>query len=163
MWRSGKGTEIAKADGADGADGAVTIFWPSPMQPPFEPLMKGLAVTIRGMRLLVVEDDLVLASLWADLFTDAGAQVIGPYASAEAALAMVQAGHLDAALLDIQVRDGDSFPVARTLQAIGVPFAFLSGSDRADVPAEFAGVPFLYKPVSAREVFAALAAFSPAD
>jgi DNA-binding response OmpR family regulator len=112
------------------------------------------------MRLLIVEDDPVLSALWADLFTDAGAHVLGPYASASGALTVVTApacdNGIDAALLDIQVRDGDSYPVAHALRAIGVPFVFLSGSDPEDLPDEFKGAPFLHKPIAARDVFAAL-------
>jgi DNA-binding response OmpR family regulator len=110
------------------------------------------------MRLLVVEDDLILSNMWADLFSDAGAQVLGPCATTFDALRYVQSGKLDAALLDIQVRDGVSFPVARALTRLGVPYAFLSGSDREDLPAEFVGYPFLHKPVSARDIFGALEA-----
>lgn len=112
------------------------------------------------MRLLAVEDDLILSNMWADLFSKAGTQVLGPCASTFDALRYVQRGRLDTALVDIQARDGVAFPVARALMRIGVPYAFLTGSDREDLPAEFEGYPFLHKPVSAREIFEALEAMA---
>lgn len=115
------------------------------------------------MRLLIAEDDPLLPLMWADVFAEAGANVLGPCASTAHALRLIGAERPELALLDIELRDGDSFPVARALQALGVPFAFLSGRDREDLAPEFSGTPYLRKPVTARDVFATLLAFRNRD
>lgn len=110
-----------------------------------------------GTRLLVVEDDPVLAMMWQEIFTHVGAVIFGPCASAAHALETLRTETLELALLDVQIRDGDSFPVARALRELHIPFLFHSSTDQADLPREFSTAHYLRKPASARDLFAALA------
>lgn len=109
-----------------------------------------------GVRLLIVEDDRVLSQLWSDIFTEFGADIIGPCASVAHALELLRSTEPDLALLDLQVGDDSSFEVARILQDTGIPFVFLSGRELRDLPPEFSTVPSLRKPVTARQLVAAL-------
>lgn len=111
---------------------------------------------IDGARLLVVEDDPILGSLWVDIMDEAGAIVAGPCATVVHALEQIERHRPVIALLDIQLLDGTSYPVARALTAAGVPYVFLSGNEPGDLPAEFAGNPYLRKPVVIRELMGAL-------
>ncbi|MCW5734078.1 MAG: hypothetical protein KIS73_08130 [Enhydrobacter sp.] len=73
-------------------------------------------------------------------------------ASVRDALAFVD---VDFGFLDITVTDGQTFSVAQRLRERGVPFVFVSASDRSRIPAELAEAPFLRKPVAAPALLAA--------
>lgn len=63
----------------------------------------------------------------------------------------------------MEIDDGELFPVARALTALGVDYIFCSARDRQAVPPEFAHVQFLQKPVRGREVVRALASLRKAE
>lgn len=88
-----------------------------------------------GLRILVVEDDLLVAQFVAATLQDAQAVVVGPCHSVAAAQAILDAEPVDAALLDVNVADGEVFPVAERLAARRVPFLLLSGYGADAVPA----------------------------
>lgn len=97
-------------------------------------------------RILVVEDEYFTAHDIAHALGRLGAEVVGPAPSCEDALALVTAEHLDAAVLDINVRGQTVLPVAEILAARGVPFVFATGYDRGAVPVAFRSVPHWEKP-----------------
>ena len=102
---------------------------------------------LHGLHLLLVEDDYLLALGLADSARDLGAEVFGPVAAVDDALALVhQLPELDAAILDINLRDRPVFPVADALRARGVPFVFSTASDLGALPARFRDVPVCPKP-----------------
>src|SRR4051794_18564375 len=86
---------------------------------------------LRGRRLLVVEDEYLIAASLARELEGRGAEVVGPAGSVRDALALVEAegDRLDGAVLDINLRDERVYPVADALVARGVPFIFLTGYD----------------------------------
>ena len=85
---------------------------------------------LRGLHLLLVEDEYLLALGLAEVATDLGADVFGPVASVEDALALVhKLPELDAAILDINLGDATIYPVADALRARGVPFFFSTARD----------------------------------
>ena len=101
--------------------------------------------------MLVVEDDYLVARDLCDELADQGAEVVGPAGSVEEALALV-AGEprIDAAVLDINLRNEKVYPVAEALRARGIPFVFTTGYDAWLVPEAFASVRRLEKPVDMR-------------
>jgi CheY-like chemotaxis protein len=100
------------------------------------------------MKVLVLDDEPIIALNTKRMLTDLGAEVIGPALSAEEALAAIGEGP-DAALLDVNLGGGeDSFGVAQALAERGVPFAFVTGYAEKVFPEAFAGRPRLIKPVS---------------
>jgi ActR/RegA family two-component response regulator len=105
---------------------------------------------LRGRRLLVIEDDYLIAAALERALEDRGAEVVGPAGSVEGALRLVEAegDRLDGAVLDINLRDERVYPVADALAARGVPFVFLTGYDAQVIPDTYAGVPRSEKPVS---------------
>lgn len=106
-------------------------------------------------RVLLVEDNALIALDLEDTLLDAGFEVVGPVQSLEKA--MDRAGEsFDAAVLDIGLNDQHVFPVADILCERGVPFMFLSGYDRDVVPSKHAARPFLQKPCSFRTIAAML-------
>jgi DNA-binding response OmpR family regulator len=99
------------------------------------------------MRLLLVEDHYALATNLADVAVQSGADVIGPVATVADALQLIEAvPELDAAVLDVHLRDETTYPVADALRARRVPFCFSTAQDRAQLPERFRDVPLCRKP-----------------
>lgn len=113
--------------------------------------------SLKGLRILVVEDEYLLADDMRDALADAGAEVLGPVPSVTAAASLAAAEpHLDAALLDINLGGTMVFDFADVLKARAVPFAFATGYDSSAIPDRFSGVPRMEKPVKAQQVLAVL-------
>ena len=84
--------------------------------------------TAPPLRVLIVEDDPFIAIDLEDSFTEAGFEVLGPYARAEAALKACRDCVPDVATLDYRLSDGTSHPVAELLDRENVPLVMLTGS-----------------------------------
>lgn len=93
-------------------------------------LMK-TAPPLRNMRILVAEDDAILAIDLVATLRKAGAEVIGPGATLKRTLSLVDTPFLSAAILDVNLRDEDVFPAARALESLGVGFVFYTNCDGA--------------------------------
>lgn len=111
-----------------------------------------------GRRMLVVEDDYLIASSLVRALEAHGAEVVGPAASVQEALELMAAeARLDAAVLDINLAGDRVYKVADALKARNVPFAFATGYDDWIIPDAYAGVPRMEKPVDTRDVVRMLA------
>jgi CheY-like chemotaxis protein len=107
----------------------------------------GEAGGMTGKRILVVEDEMIVAMLIEDILMDAGATVVGPAARVSRALDILQEETaLDGALLDLNLAGELTTPVAEELRRRGIPFAFATGYGAAGVPEAFQGQPLLQKP-----------------
>ncbi len=101
-----------------------------------------------GKRVLVVEDDMLIALDIADELKSAGCTVLGPASRLEPAITLAQAQEFDAAVLDVFLEGAYVWPLAASLAARAVPFIFLTGFGQfLEFPAAFASVPCLEKPV----------------
>jgi DNA-binding response OmpR family regulator len=113
-----------------------------------------------GCRVLVVEDDFLIALELAEALRELGCGVLGPAASAERALALLRGAGArppDAALLDAKLLDGGAGPVLAALAAAGVPFGAVTGYDRAALePEALRAAPYLGKPYGPAELRAFL-------
>ena len=107
-------------------------------------------------RVLVVEDEAMIAMLVEDMVTDFGSEVVGPAARVEEALSLARKAELDAAILDINVGGAVIFPVADILDERGIPVIFASGYGSGTVPKRFVGAPVLPKPFSFQNLAEAL-------
>lgn len=113
--------------------------------------------SLDGVRVLVVEDDFDVAEALRLVLATAGAEVIGPVSTVEAACELAKAQPLDAAVLDIALSPGTSAPVARTLLYRGCPFVFVTGFSNVEMlPEELRGHHVLVKPVDDRTLRAAI-------
>jgi DNA-binding response OmpR family regulator len=99
---------------------------------------------LAGRRVLVVEDEFIVAAMLADTLEDAGATVVGPVGTLAEGVEQAQGATLDAAVLDWNLNGEPGAPVARALRARGIPFVISTGYGA--VEAEFAGAPVLHKP-----------------
>lgn len=103
---------------------------------------------LTGLRILVVEDNLLLADVVCEALESYGCEVVGPFASLRTGLQMACESRIDGALLDVRLCDGLCFPIAAALGARRVPFVFLTAyDDERIIPQEFRGAVRLAKPV----------------
>src|SRR3712207_2167498 len=99
------------------------------------------------MRVLILEDDPFIAFDLQGIVENEGHEVVGVHRSvAEARKRLSEV--FEFALLDIDVLDGKSFDLASALNDRRIPFAFVSGSNRNDLPAKFRDAHFVAKPYS---------------
>jgi DNA-binding response OmpR family regulator len=111
---------------------------------------------LSGCRVLVVEDEVLIAMLLEAALEDAGCVVVGPYSNVTDAAAAAARETLRAALLDVNLGGEKVFPVAELLQDRGVPFLLLSGYGDRATPPEHADWPTHGKPFNTEELLGAL-------
>lgn len=105
------------------------------------------ATPLLGRCILVVEDDYFLATDLADTLSAAGAKVLGPVPTLQAALDLMKREVPDATLIDVNLSIQSGFPVADALASNGVPFLFVSGYGHPPLPDRHSGVRLLSKPL----------------
>lgn len=103
-------------------------------------------VRILTKRILIVEDDVLLAMDLAEELQASGFQVVGPCMSASQALTVFEKEGCDAAVLDINLGHGTSEPVAQRLQSMHIPFVVASGYSKDQWPQVFRGKASVMKP-----------------
>jgi len=97
-------------------------------------------------RVLVVEDEVVIAMLIEDWLGELGHEAVGPAASVAEGLKLLEAGGIDAALLDVNLGTERSDPIAEALAARKIPFAVMTGGMSDTLDPRFAAQPTLLKP-----------------
>jgi CheY-like chemotaxis protein len=113
-----------------------------------------MAARLAGRRVLLVEDEMMVAMMIEDFLDELGCNHTGPYAGVTEALRAIEAGSFDLALLDINLNGEISYPIARHLERIGVPFVFVSGYEKFD-NAEWR-YPHITKPFKVADLEAAM-------
>jgi len=109
--------------------------------------MKPANHNLCGQHVLIVEDEYFLAQDLAEYFHDLGVEVMGPVASVNEALKLLEATEVQAAILDINLRGERVYPVADALRQRHLPFVFASGYGSEAEPTAYAEVPRCVKPV----------------
>jgi CheY-like chemotaxis protein len=97
-------------------------------------------------RVLVVEDEPLVAIMLEDMLAELGYGVVGPASRIIQALELAETGEFEVALLDININAGRSYVVADVLRARGVPFFFATGYGPAGLDERHGGAPVLQKP-----------------
>ena len=115
------------------------------------------------LRILIVEDEWLIAQDHAERLKDAGYQVVGPVPSVKAALELVTSDKIDCALLDVQLKGETSYAVADALRQHAIPFAFVTGYGLGEIPVRFAAVEVLQKPATTSELKCVVDALVGAD
>lgn len=116
---------------------------------------RALTTALTGKRILVVEDEPIVAIMIEDILTDLGVTVIGPASTLRDAMQLARDGAFDAAMLDVNLNGEDGRVVAAFLKEKGVPFVFATGYGSWDAAAE-AEVIVVRKPFGGGQVAAAL-------
>ena len=108
---------------------------------------------LQGLRILVVEDNALLAMTVDSILRSAGADVAGPVGTLSEAERLAAGETLSGAILDVKLHTEEVWPVARILVDRGVPFVFCSGHfDPGSLPDEWSDYPILTKPTRARQI-----------
>ena len=97
-------------------------------------------------RVLVVEDEPVIAMTIEDMLVDLGYEVVGPASSLDQAQALAETERLDAAVLDININGGRSYIVADELRRRRIPFVYATGYGEEGIENGGGGIPILQKP-----------------
>jgi CheY-like chemotaxis protein len=115
-------------------------------------------ISLFGLRLLVLEDEAVIALGLKMMLSDLGGHVVAMAGSVSRALALLGDATLeiDAAVLDVNLGTEPSYPVAELLAARGIPFIFSTGYGATSILPKFSHVPTVTKPFNERSVEAAL-------
>ena len=113
------------------------------------PADNGTRRSLADMRLLVVEDELLVSMLIEEILGELGATVAGPYGRLADGLAAAKAERFDGAILDLNLAGESADPLADLLLARGVPFVFITGYQRESIDRRYANVPVLQKPIDA--------------
>jgi DNA-binding response OmpR family regulator len=105
-----------------------------------------MTAVLEGIRVLVVEDEFLVATLIEDMLMAAGCVVAGPIPRISEALDAVDRGTFDAAVLDVNLGGDRVYPVADALSRRNVPFVFITGYGTDVLSGEHAERPRLCKP-----------------
>ena len=103
-------------------------------------------------KVLVVEDEWLIAQFVEDVLLDMGCEVLGPVPSVAQAITIIAEAAPDAAVLDISLGRENSLPIADALLERNVPFLFASGYLSNDLPGPYAACTVLAKPISASDL-----------
>lgn len=115
---------------------------------------------LQGLRILVVEDSVLVADTICDLLAEHRCQVVGPAGNLERGWKLAREEALDGAVLDVNLGGVLSFPIAGTLSERGIPFLFLTGYDDISVmPPEFRAVQRVTKPFDFTDIIVKVGAF----
>jgi CheY-like chemotaxis protein len=99
-----------------------------------------------SLRVMLVEDESLIAMLLEDMLGELGHVVVGPYGDLKKAIDAAAGEILHMAILDININGGDTFPIADVLAARNIPFAFSTGYSRSSLPLQYREGFVLQKP-----------------
>jgi DNA-binding response OmpR family regulator len=118
----------------------------------------GQAADLSGMKILVVEDNFLVADMLCEALREYGCEIVGPAPDVERGADLIESegaegNGLTGAVLDVNLNGDTSFPIASKLQARGIPFIFLTGyGDQALMPGEFQSARRVAKPCDIDEL-----------
>ena len=100
----------------------------------------------RNVRVLIIEDEPLIAHTVEDFLIEAGFQIAGVVGKLENALALIESGVCDVAIIDANLRGVSASPAATALASRGLPFIVTSGYSQEQLPGLFPGAVFIQKP-----------------
>lgn len=112
---------------------------------------------LAGLRVMVVEDELLIAMLIEDTLGDQDCIIVGPFTTVPEALQAARSLPIDLAVLDVNLRGEKVYPVADALQGRGIPFLLLSGYGDDAIPPDRPGWQACSKPFESEDLIARLA------
>lgn len=113
---------------------------------------------LAGLRVMIVEDESLVAMLLEDLLADLGCAVVGSFmrvGPAQDFIAKTPAA-VDLAILDVNVAGERSLPLAERLSSENTPFLFSTGYDEGGIDTRWQGTPLLHKPFTPDDLKACL-------
>jgi two-component SAPR family response regulator len=110
------------------------------------------SASLAGCRILVVEDEMLIAVLIEDVLKELGCIIVGLASKLDVALRLARDETMDAAILDVAIRGGYVYPVADLLLARGIPFVLASGYGNWVLPEALREQPRLIKPFTQEDL-----------
>jgi CheY-like chemotaxis protein len=120
-------------------------------------VMAEQTATFANLRVLVVEDEFLIALMIEDMLTELGCAQVWQAGSVSDALAILRVRQPDAAVLDVNLAGEPAYPVAEQLEARKVPFVFTTGYGQQGMPNPWAQRPIIQKPFAIEDLRATLA------
>jgi CheY-like chemotaxis protein len=117
---------------------------------------KKKASPLRGLRVLVVEDEALIWLLVQDFLQGFGCKIVGVAGSTTEALGLIHAETIDVAVIDLKLEGEMAYPLADALKAADVPFVFATGVHADEIDGGYAHVPVVGKPFEEGELRGAL-------
>lgn len=111
---------------------------------------------LKDLRVLVVEDEALIALQLEDMLTELGCAVIGPASRVGRALELLDGEPVEAAVLDLNIAGELVYPVADELRSRGLPYIFVTGFGTSGLSEPYRSRPILEKPFARRELLRAL-------
>jgi CheY-like chemotaxis protein len=105
------------------------------------------AIPLEGNRIMIVEDEALVAMALRETLDDLGFSVLGPFNRISEAMVALRNNRIDAAVLDVNLGGELIYPLADVLTADHVPFVFITGYGADEIEPRYAGVPVLEKPI----------------
>jgi PAS domain S-box-containing protein len=136
-WRDPCETPLRQG-GAEAVGGEERAFAPLPLMP--------------GSRVLVVEDEALVAMLMQEILDEFGFEVLGPFNTLSKGMVAAVCEPIDAAIVDINLGGESIYPIAEALTARQIPFVFVTGYGAESIERRFRHIPILKKPVQ-RQMF----------
>ena len=124
------------------------------------PASEGAGRHASGLRVLLVEDENLVALLLEDMLAELGHTVVGPVARLDKALEIAQLEAFDVAILDVNINGEEAYPIAEALAARGIPFVFSTGYGKQSLRAPYSDRPALQKPFERHDLQKLLAELS---
>ena len=124
-------------------------------------------VALHNRRILIVEDEALVAMMIEDFLRDAGAEIVGTVGSVAEALYLIDLvaadDGLDGAVLDINLAGETATPIADRLTTLGVPFLFATGYGDARDVSQHAAAPIIHKPFAFAQLVTAVGSLTCAN
>ena len=111
---------------------------------------------LAGLRILIVEDEAMIALLIQDVLEELGSVIIGPASRISAALNLATAESIDLAVLDLNLAGQSVYPVAEVLAERGIPFVFITGYGQVSIDERWRDRPSLPKPFRSTQLAGSL-------
>ena len=108
--------------------------------------------TDRNCRVLLVEDEALIAMLMEDMLAEFDCEVTATVGRLDEAIELATTQHFDMAFIDVNLRGLPAYPVARALRSRGIPFAFVTGYGASGADAAHADAPVLQKPFRGQDL-----------
>jgi CheY-like chemotaxis protein len=112
---------------------------------------------LSNRKVLVVEDEMMIAMLIEDMLDEFGCRLVGPATSVPRALELIASESIEVAILDLNLDGKDTYAIADALQRRNVPFIFATGYGSAGLRQEYEDRPVLQKPFQQKDLETALA------
>ena len=120
-------------------------------------------IVISGNRVMIVEDEALVAMALRESLDEMGFSVLGPFSRITEAMVALRNNEIDAAVLDVNLGGELIYPLADVLAAGGIPFVFVTGYGAEEIEHRFASVPVLQKPIEREALQAIFARRAAAD